>query len=108
MVGALILMKIVSSKHGVGDGNMEEVITELKIGRFTYNITAEDVFLDNGACVQLLSQSHAFDEWRRWGIPKLSKPAAKALSKFERVIISSTGSGAFTVEKFSIAKKVSI
>ena len=28
---------------------------ELKIGRHTYNITEIDMFMDNGACIQLLS-----------------------------------------------------
>jgi len=29
----------------------------IKIGRHTYEITADDIFMDNGACVQLMTQS---------------------------------------------------
>lgn len=57
----------------------------LKIGRHTYTITEDDKFLDNGACVQLLTQSKEKGEWGRKPIPKLSKRAAKEISEYERV-----------------------
>ncbi len=55
---------------------------ELKIGRHTYEITSEDIFLDNGACVQLLTQSKERSDWGRIPNPVLSKKAIKELKEY--------------------------
>lgn len=55
---------------------------KLKIGRHTYNITESDVFMDNGSCVQLLSQRYG----RRF-FPVLSKKAIKKIARFKRIEI---------------------
>lgn len=57
---------------------------ELKIGRFTYTITAEDIFLDNGSCVQLLSQSKERLSGIHRPTPVLSKAAVKVTNKYIR------------------------
>jgi hypothetical protein len=58
---------------------------ELKIGRNLYQITEDDIFIDNGACVQLLSQSKEKSRWGRRPNPRLSKRAIKEISYFDRV-----------------------
>lgn len=58
---------------------------ELKIGRNVYTITEKDVFMDNGACVQLLTQSKEKSVWGRKTTPVLPKRAIKEISKYERV-----------------------
>ena len=57
----------------------------MKIGKYEYDIVVGDKFLDNGVCVQLLTQSK--ETCRKWGRkppnPILSKKAIKELhSKF--------------------------
>lgn len=63
---------------------MKELIV-IKIGRHEYKITHEDYFVDNGACVQLLTQSNEKSEWGRRPHPVLSKRAVKEISKYDRV-----------------------
>lgn len=58
----------------------------LKIGRHEYEITRSDVFMDNGACVQLLSQHKDVGEWGRPKTPVLSKRAVKEISSFDRLL----------------------
>jgi len=58
---------------------------EIKIGRHIYEITSEDVFMDNGACVQLLTQSKLRGDWGKTINPLLSKKLVKDLDKFIRV-----------------------
>lgn len=63
---------------------------DLKIGRHTYEVTSKDVFLDNGSCVQLKTQSKEkkisnFDAYPP--CPKLSKAAIKKISKFDKIIL---------------------
>jgi len=57
----------------------------LKLGRHEYEITRADVFMDNGACVQLLSQSKEIGGWGRKKTPVLSKRAVKEISCFDRL-----------------------
>lgn len=64
--------------------NEREEILSLKIGRHEYSITEADRFMDNGACVQLLTQSKQFGDWD-WMTPRLSKRAIKDIDRFERV-----------------------
>ena len=56
----------------------------LKIGRHEYQITEKDTFMDNGACVLLITQSKEKSDWGRRPHPVLSKRAIKEISKFER------------------------
>ena len=57
---------------------------KLKIGRATYDITDADEFMDNGACVQLLTQSKSSVTWGQRSSPVLSKKAIKEISQFTR------------------------
>lgn len=58
---------------------------EIKIGRHKYTITRDDTFMDNGACVQLTSQSLERSSWGHRADPALSKRAIKEISKFNRI-----------------------
>jgi len=57
----------------------------LKISRHEYKITGKDKFMDNGCCVQLLTQSKEKSSWGRIPSPVLSKRAIKIISQFERI-----------------------
>ena len=61
---------------------------KLKIGRHEYEITSRDEFMDNGCCVQLLTQSKESVVYGNKPIPKLSKRAIKELSGFDKVQIA--------------------
>jgi hypothetical protein len=63
---------------------MKTLIT-IKIGRYEYEITFEDVFMDNGACVQLLTQSKENPHCGRRPNPVLSKRVVKEISSFKRI-----------------------
>ena len=58
---------------------------DLKIGRHTYKITEHDLFSDNGACVQLLSQSRENSIMGRRPSPELSEEAVREIGKHKRV-----------------------
>jgi len=60
----------------------------LKIGRHNYEITEKDLFLDNGCCVQLLSQSKENPSMWSSSSPKptLSKKTIKQILPFKKVI----------------------
>ena len=58
---------------------------ELKIGRNIYTITEKDSFMDNGTCVQLLTQSEERSLWGRKPHSVLSKRAIKEISNYKRV-----------------------
>ena len=58
---------------------------KLKIGRHTYDITESDQFMDNGACVQLLTQSQEAWLHSSCAHPVLSKRAIKEIATFNRV-----------------------
>ncbi len=57
----------------------------LKIGRNSYEITANDQFMDNGLCVQLLSQSKEKSVWGKRAHPLLSKKAIKTIDGYDRI-----------------------
>lgn len=72
---------------------------ELKIGRHTYNITENDKFMDNGACVQLLTQSKRAMMGYSRPSPVLTKANIKQLDKYEKIIKPySTGVVTFTLK----------
>lgn len=60
----------------------------LKIGRYEYEITDKDKFMDNGHCIQLLSQKKQWNRWR-YVTPKLSQKAIIKISKFKRIPVAS-------------------
>jgi len=57
----------------------------IKVKRWEYEITEADKFMDNGACVQLLTQSKQRGSWARKITSKLSKQAIKQISRFKRI-----------------------
>ena len=57
----------------------------LKIGRDEYEITNKDLFMDNGACVQLMTQAKRYGDWGRKITPMLSKKAIKEIDKYGRI-----------------------
>lgn len=59
--------------------------TIIKIGRHEYKITDSDRFMDNGSCVQLLSQSKEKAHYGSRPSPVLSKKAVKEIEKFKRI-----------------------
>lgn len=58
---------------------------QLKIGRHEYEITSSDQFMDNGSCVQLLTQSKECSVWGKRPTPVLSKRAVKEISEHKRI-----------------------
>lgn len=56
----------------------------IKVGRKEYQITSQDRFMDNGACVQLLTQKGPFKNWHHQ-TPTLSKREIARLSKLRRI-----------------------
>ncbi len=62
----------------------------LKIGRHEYVITGEDVFINNGACVQLLSQSKEKSTWGNRPNPVLPQRAIKEINKFTHIKLKHT------------------
>lgn len=60
---------------------------KLKIGKYEYDITEADKFLDNGACVQLLTQSK--EKIKRYDSrppsPKLSLTLIQKIKKMELI-----------------------
>jgi hypothetical protein len=72
---------------GVNWGWEVIMIIKIKVGRDEYSITEDDQFMDNGNCVQLLTQSKERSDWGRIPNPVLSKREVKNISKFKRVEI---------------------
>ena len=64
---------------------MSKQLLELKVKRNTYTITTEDVFMDNGHYVQLLSQSKEHSGYGQYYRPVLSKRAIKEIGSFLRI-----------------------
>ncbi len=60
---------------------METILT-LKIGRHSYQIKEDDHFMDNGCCVQLLTQSKEKAIYGQRHTPVLSKRALREIGKF--------------------------
>ena len=57
----------------------------LKIGRNEYGITSDDIFLDNGVCVQLLTQSAERSTRSGKPNPVLSKRTVEEISAYKRI-----------------------
>ena len=57
----------------------------LKIGKHKYQITKKDQFMDNGACVQLLSQSKEPSDWGHRASPILSQKAIKQIENYRMI-----------------------
>lgn len=75
----------------------------IKIGREVITFTEEDVFIDNGACIQCKTKKGKHEGYGRYGILMLTKKALKELeSKCERKIIEVTKS---KVQYFSYTLK---
>ena len=58
---------------------------KLKIGRHEYDITTADLFMDNGACIQLITQSKEKSNYGRKPLPVLSKKAINQISKYPKI-----------------------
>lgn len=56
----------------------------IKIGRYDYVITESDRFMNNGRCIQLMTQGKESFGYGQMKVPKLSKLAEKEISKYER------------------------
>ncbi|AUR89214.1 hypothetical protein NVP1121O_186 [Vibrio phage 1.121.O._10N.286.46.C4] len=54
---------------------------ELKIGRKIHNFTEEDLFLDNGACVQCKTKQGQHLGYGQYTLLRLTKSAVKTLDK---------------------------
>lgn len=80
---------------------MSKVLLTLKIGRFEYDITSADTFMDNGNCIQLLNRRD-FRHSVKSSSHVLSKLAAKKLSDFDKVLMPESDSHA---KVFSILEK---
>ena len=62
----------------------EPILLQIKSGRRSYNITASDKFLDNGACTQLITQKGPWKGWTQSSIV-LTKKAIREIGKFHHV-----------------------
>jgi hypothetical protein len=60
------------------------ILISLKIGRQVYDITEADRFLDNGACIQILTQRGKYANWH-YTTPMMTKKAIREISEFARV-----------------------
>lgn len=60
------------------------ILVSLKIGRQVYHITEADKFLDNGACIQILTKRGPFADWHHT-TPTLTKKAEREIGAFSRV-----------------------
>jgi len=58
---------------------------KLKIGRNEYEITCSDIFMDNGSCVQLMTQSKGRLSWGSSPSPVLSQKAIKQINKYDHL-----------------------
>ena len=79
------------------------VIKALKIGRHTYDITTDDRFMDNGSCMQLLTQSMEKLDWGHRPSPTPSIKAQRLINSFEKTNVEYRHGG--LVAEFSIAVK---
>lgn len=58
----------------------------IKVGRYEYEIGEHDRFMDNGFCIQLITQKiKNHNNWDVVGQPQLSKRAANQLKKYKRI-----------------------
>ena len=75
---------------------------ELKIGRYKYEITEDDEFMDNQCCVQLLTQSFELANWGKRPNPILSHKAIKEIEKHEQVLLPHNYSTNVTIFKLRL------
>jgi len=74
---------------------------KLKIGRNEYEITCSDIFMDNGACVQLMTQSKEYSiGWGGNPPPVLSQKAIKQINKYDH--LPQENNYGINVETFSL------
>lgn len=66
-------------------------LLKIKIGRHDYEISTDDQFMDNGACVQLLTQSKEKSIYGKRPNPVLSKRAVWEINKFSKRQINGYG-----------------
>ena len=57
----------------------------IKVKRWEYEITEADMFLDNGVCIQLLTQAKQKGSWARKVTPILSKRAIIQIGRFKHI-----------------------
>lgn len=81
-------------------------LINLKIGRHTYDITEEDQFMDNGNCVQLLTQSKERFDWGTQPNPCLSKRAVKEIAALNRISLEHNYGDRVQIFKLSKERKV--
>ena len=79
-------------------------LLKIKVGRHEYEITEADEFLDNGSCVQLLTQSKESSAWGARKRPILSKREILVIGKFVHNPIKH-GYG-HTVKVFSLSSNI--
>jgi hypothetical protein len=79
-------------------------LLKIKVGRHEYEITEADKFMDNGYCVQLLTQSKEPSTWGERKLPVLSKRAILAIGNFVHNPIKH-GYG-HTVKVFSLSSNI--
>lgn len=72
----------------------------IKIGRKEYQITPGDRFMDNGACVQLISQKGPFKKWDYTSLvlPKREINRLNNLGRIEQPHNYGQGVSVFSVE----------
>lgn len=74
--GTKTLTPVEARPTGLSDSTGSIVLT-IKVGRHSYDITSRDRFLDNGVCIQLLTQAKQRAQWGHYVTPLLSKRAVK-------------------------------
>ena len=60
------------------------ILVSLKLGRQVYDITEADKFLENGACIQIITKRGPFANWH-YTTPTLTKRATREIGAFARV-----------------------
>lgn len=68
-----------------GGNEMASGTINIKVGRHTYEIGSGDEFMDNGSCVQLVTQSKERSDWGHTPNPILSKRVIKEISVYDRI-----------------------
>lgn len=59
---------------------------KIKVGRFKYKITSKDLFMDNGVCIQLMTQNkNPMRNYHR-ETPVLPQREVKRINQFKRVL----------------------
>ena len=71
----------------------------LKLRRHCYYITSKDLFMDNGSCVQLTTQSEEKMIWGHRANPVLTKKAIKEIGAYRHIQVGHQSRG---VKVFSL------